>query len=800
MNAATRPQLPMTAIAVALALLATAGQAQQRMLEEVVVTAQKRVESLQDVPISVSAMSGDKIDQQGITDLGELTLFIPNVNINPGQAQPNLFIRGVGSGTNAGFEQSVGLYIDGVFSGRGQLAAVPLTMDLQRVEVLKGPQGTLFGRNTIGGAINITTAPPSHDFLAMADALYEPDDGEQIYHVTVNGGLTDTIAGRLALRYDAMDGWWDNKLLNEEGPDKDNFYARGSLLFEPTDTLEIIAKYEYGDFERNAKPLVVYQSDQPLNFLSEEVIPIVDDIDEAAFDVSDDRQTDTDVAVLTVNWDLDVATLTSISAYSAYELKAVTNSDFTATPSLHRKLDEDFHQYSQELRLVSPGGETFDWILGAYYEYNELDVSRVNTAVDFALSGPLAVAPLVSLVDESEPTEFDQETETWSIFGQATWSITDSWRVTAGLRYNDEAKDLDKRVISQAGVRGTSIGAPQLIFRANPATGAIISDLRSHDWQGLDMDKDKWTWSFNTQWDATDSAMLYASVSTGFKSGGFDEAYTGAGETIRTSSNIFTGKPDGGVIQGPDSSILEYSEETVTAYEIGAKITLADGLAELNVAVFRSEYDDLQTSSLVGDVFRVGNAGESVTQGVELDGRWAATDRLTLAGSIGYLDAEYDDFKGATCTVPQASDPVNNPGCLREDGTNVAPGEAGGQDLSGEDLLFAPEWSANLNATWIQPLGDSLELLLSLDVNYSDEYYSSLDLDPNTKHDSATLYNARISLSGDDGKWSISVLGKNLSDEETYAWRNDVPLSASNSYFGVPNRPRSVAVQGRYFF
>ena len=504
--------------------------------------------------------------------------------------------------------------------------------------------------------------------------------------------------------------------------------------------------------------------------------------------------------MLTVNWDLDYATFTSISAYSAYELNAVTNSDFTATASLHRKLDEDFEQYSQELRLVSPGGETIDWILGAYYEYNELDVSRINTAVDFALSGPLAVAPLVGLVEESEPTQFDQDTETWSIFGQATWSITDTVRVTAGLRYNDETKDLDKRVISQAGVRGTSIGAPNLIFRANPASGAIISDLRSHDWPGLDMEKDKWTWSFNTQWDATDSAMLYASVSTGFKSGGFDEAYTGAGETIRTSSNPITGEPNGGVIPGPDSSILEYSEETVTAYEIGAKMTLAGGLAELNVAVFRSEYDDLQTSSLVGDVFRVGNAGESVTQGLELDGRWAATDRLTLAGSIGYLDAEYDDFKGATCTIPQVSDPVSNPGCLREDGTNIAPGETGGQDLSGEDLLFAPEWSANLNATWIQPLGDNLELLLSLDVNYSDEYYSALDLDPNTKHDSATLYNARVSLSGDDGKWSVSVLGKNLSDEETYAWRNDVPVSASNSYFGVPNRPRSIAVQGRYFF
>ena len=771
----------------------------QPMLEEVVVTAQKRAEGLQDVPIAISAMSGDRIDDQGITDLAEMTLYMPNVNINAGQAQPNLFIRGVGSGTNAGFEQSVGLYIDGIYSGRGQLAGVPLTMDLERVEVLKGPQGTLFGRNTIGGAINVTSARPTHEFETMVDALYEPDHGEQIYHVTINGSLTDNLAGRLALRYDAMDGWWDNTFLEAEGPDRENLYARGSLLFEPTDTLEIIAKYERGDFKQDGKALVVYQSDQPMNFLGEDVFPVIDDRDKGAFDQSDNRDSETEVAALTVNWDLDVGTFTSITAYSGYDYSATADSDFSINPALHRLTEEGFDQYSQELRLVSPGGETIDWIVGGYYEYNELSISRLNTALDFALAGPLAVPPLISLGDPT-PSVFDQETDTWSVFGQATWSITEVWRVTAGLRYNDESKDLDKQSIADVGARGTSLGAPELIVLANPASGAIISDLRSHDWPGLNLEKDKWTWSLNTQWDATDNAMLYASVSTGFKSGGFDEAYTGADETIRTSSSIITGEPDGGIIAGPDSSILEYTEETVLAYELGAKMTLLDGLAEINVALFRSEYDDLQTSSLVGDVFRVGNAGESVSQGIEVDGRWAATERLTLAGSVGYLDAQYDDFTGATCTVPQQSDPANNPGCLLDDGSNIAAGEAGGQDLSGETLLFAPEWSANLNATYVYPLSNGLELLVSADVNYSDEYYSALDLDPNTKHDSATLYNARVALSGDSGKWSISVLGKNLTDETTYAWRNDVALTDSNSYFGVPNRPRSIALQGRYYF
>lgn len=784
----------------ALALAPVAALAQP-MLEEVVVTAQKRTESLQDVPIAVAAMSGEKINDQGITNLEELTLYIPNVNINQGQAQPNLYIRGVGSGTNVGFEQSVGMYIDGVYSGRGALAAVPLTMDLERVEVLKGPQGILFGKNTIGGAINITTAKPSFENEGMVDALYSDDHGEQIYNLMLNGEITDRIAGRLAVRYDGMDGWWDNKLLKEQGPNSDNWYGRAGLLFDASDNVEVIVKYEYGDFQSDDRPAVVYQSDQPLNFRDEDVIPIVDDRDKAAFDLSDNSEVRTDVGALTVNWDLGSATFTSISAYSKYDLKRQTNSDFAATESLHRTQDEDFEQWSQELRLVSPGGETLDWIAGAYAEHAELSVNRVSTAADFALSGPISVGALVALPDTTpEPTSFDQDTDAYAAFAQLTYNLTDTVRVTGGLRFNHEKKELDKSVTSQVGGRGTSLGLPELIVRANPATRAIIADTRSHDWSGLDRDKDKWTWSFNTQWDATDNAMLYASVSTGFKSGGFDEAYSGAGDLIRLSDSIITGEPNGQTIPGADPSILEVTDETVLAYELGAKMGLLDGAAELNIALFRSEFDDLQTSSLVGDVFRVGNAGEAITQGVEIDGRWAITERLTFGGSLAYLDATYDEFKGATCTIPQTVDPVANPGCLNEDGSNIVAGENGGQDLSDEDLIFAPEWSSNLNVTYIYPFNNGLELLASVDMNYSDEYYSALDLDPNTKHDDVTLWNARIALGGENDKWSVALIGKNLSDETTYAWKNDVPLSASNSYFGIPQRPRSVAIQARYRF
>ena len=324
--------------------------------------------------------------------------------------------------------------------------------------------------------------------------------------------------------------------------------------------------------------------------------------------------------------------------------------------------------------------------------------------------------------------------------------------------------------------------------------------MRQHSFRGLSRDEDKWTFSGNVQWDVGDDSMLYASVSTGFKGGGFDEAYSSAGEEIRLA-NPFTGELTGEVVPGNDASVLEYEDENVISYELGAKSRLLDGAAELNFAVFRMEYENLQTSSLVGDVFRVGNAGEAVSQGVEIDGRWVVLPGLTLGGAVAWLDAYYDNFKGATCTIPQSNDPANNPGCLREDGSNIErPLEPGGQDLTGETLLFAPEWSANLNIQWIVPLSDYLKLVMGADVNYTDTFYSALDLDPNTQHDSATLVNARVALTGDDNRWSLALIGKNLTDETTYIWNNDVPITNSNSYYGLPNRPSSLAVQARYRF
>jgi len=788
-----------TGILAALAVVlppATFGNAQP-VLEEVVVTAQLRTENLQDVPIAISTMSGERLDDLNITNLQELTTYVPNVNINRGAGTPNLFIRGVGSGTNAGFEQSVGLFIDGVYAGRGALSSVATTMDLQRVEILKGPQVMLFGKNTIAGAVSITTARPTDEFEWITEALWSPDHDEQQYDLVLSGPLSDELAGRLAVRRSTLQGWWEDVTTGEEGPDTDNWYARGSLRWDAADALEVDLKYEYGDFSASNPPGVIYQSDfiGEENFAGTVPFPVLSDSDKGASDVTSNGDVRTDLVALTANWDLAFATFTSISAYSAYDQKQGQNSDFAAVPALNRNQHEDFKQASQELRLVSPVGETIDWIAGTYYQNSKLDIRRVTTALDFALSGPLAVPALVSLDGgSSEGGTFDQDAQSWALFAQGTWNASAALKFTAGLRYNDETKNLDK-IVPPSSSLGVRVG--DTVRYANQA-GELISDLRSHTFTGLDRNKDDWTYSLSTQWFPREDAMLYASVSTGSKGGGFDEAYSGPGETIRLGDPL-TGEPSGEVVPGADPSVLEYKDEEVTAYEIGAKTTLLDGAAELNLAIFRMEYQNLQVSSLIGDTFRVGNAGESTSEGVELDGRWQMTERFTLGAAVAYLHARYDDFTGATCTVPQATDPLNNPGCLREDGSNIeSSGESGGQDLSGKRLTYAPDWSASVNAAYAFPIGDRMELVTAADINYRDSFYSALDLDPSTLHDGYTQFNARIALASSDGTWSVALIGKNLTNESTYTWRNDVALTNSNSYFAMSERPRSIALQLRY--
>lgn len=738
------------------AIITAPAQAQtQFMLEEVIVTAQKRAESLQDVPISVLALSGQRMRDAGIQRVEDLSKYVPNFQMTETTTGNQIFIRGVGSGLNRGFEQSVGMFIDGVYAGRSQQFRSPF-MDIDMVEVLRGPQGTLFGKNTVAGAINIRTQKPTDEFAAEVRATYEMEYGDPEVEGFVSGPLTDDLSGRIAARYRETEGFIDNRFLDEDEPQREEQAIRGSLLWTPTDELELLLKVESGSFDVEGRTSQVTNLDGVFEFASLGITQFLPDLVDPSEDGklnykkaadSHSREatdTDTDNAALTVNWDIGDFTVTSITGYSSYSFDELVDADFTNLRFIQQDTAQDFDQYSQEIRLVSPLGEQFEYIVGAYYQYQELEnTGRIDfdpTAIGVNVLPPTAVGTY---------SDFDQEAETFALFGQATYHFNDEWHLTVGLRWNNEDKEAtqDYFVTDLFGSTPTS----------NPVNKIIAETVQGSVDHKYDEDRSRSNTSpsVTLTWDYDDNTMLYARYAKGFKSGGFNEAEV-------------TG----------DIDRFLFDDEEADSLEIGSKLTLLDGAATLNTAVFYTEYTDRQVSAFEDVSFVVGNAAESTSQGVEMDGRWRVTENLTFSASLAYLDSEFDEFKNASC---QAEDAAADPGCT--------------QDLSGETTQYAPEWSGSLSVRYTRPITDNLEFVGQADANYTDDYYHAQDLDPEEVTDSYTEYNARLAVAQMDGKWEVALIGKNLTDETTNIYGNDIP-SFTGAHFSFVAPPRTVAIQG----
>ena len=736
-----------------LIVMAVSVQAQEKLsLEEVTITAQRREESLQDVPISVATVSGQQITESQIYNLQDMSFELPGVTINEASVDNNLFIRGIGSGVNAGFEKSVGLYIDDVYAGRGQLSRAPF-VDIARVEVLKGPQGILFGKNTIGGAITVHTADPTDEFEGFVDAYYDPEHQEKAVSGVVSGPLADNLQARIALNYAQLDdGYFENIYSGDKVVDRENKIARAKLAWSATDNLDVNLKYEFNQFDDRGRQANISHAGPGSAFAS-----LVSDAKPASGaqpGFPESNNTDSNLAVVHIDYQLPNLTVTAVTAYSGYNATILNDVMFTGglnEPGIGGPwaawidTDESFDQWSQELRLLSPGGETFDYIVGVYVETNKFH--REGNYV-----WPVANADFSGASTSNK--NYKQETDTWAGFAQGTWNCTDTLRFTLGARYT-----ADKKALDFSNVADTSLSP---------------SVLGNFDANNLHRKDTKDTYNVNAQWDITDTTMLYVTISTGFKGGGFDNSQNAAFAPNETPFEI-----------------LAFDPETATAYEIGAKSRLLNGAVELNVAIFRSEYDDLQTSafdSVAG--FTVGNAGSAITQGLELSGRWLMLEGVTVTGAFAYLDATYDDF--------------DNAGCSQYDINFTEKCVGGVADLSGEALPYAPDYSANISINYATSIGAGLEFTSNLDVMVTGSFYTAQDLDPFTKVGSYSKTNLRIGIGSADGTWQIAVLGKNIFDKRIIGWANDITFSGmagrGNTYSALIDPPRTVGVQASYHF
>lgn len=799
-NVATKQQRRFRMLSLASAVAMVAATAQAQMLEETIVTATKRQESMQDVPISIVAMSGEAIENAGITRMEELTANLPAVTVAQNPVGNFIFIRGIGAGPNQGIEQSVSIFHDGIYMGRHQLARAPF-MDLARVEVLRGPQSILFGKNTIGGAINVISAQPTEELEGSVSALYGWDENERELEGVVSGPLTDNVRARLALRSYQIDGHMENILTGEDGPQRDDWTARLKLVWDVSDDISVALRYEASEFETDQQPTQLSlinpltpaaQQMTGLNALLVGGMEQYDDKRAVANDGGarlgelvpqfagvpgfpegrDGNSNDMQLGSLSLDWAIGEHTLTAIASFAHYDYRDICDCDFTALPMILVDATEDYDQWSLEARIASPAGETLEYIAGFYYHDADLQF-RSDEAFGTNLLGAPNVARFYGM---------DQEQEQWAVFAAVTWNASDRLRSTLGLRYSEESKEashfLHKRFTGGWSFGGpltygdtvaeydrfeaetTALGIPAFID-AQLWAGAL--GTYEHDIRNRKRDEEFVSWSFNVEYDLGDNVMAYFSAASGFKGGGFDARF----------------------LQADPADGFEYEDEQTLSFELGLKSTLLDGAMRLNAALFRAEIDDLQVSVFDGATgFLVTNAAEMTTQGLELDAQWAVTERLTAGFALTLLDNEFSEFRNSPCwAAEQVADPV---GCLA------------GKDVSGSPNLFSPDVAFNINLGYEQPLGDALLLRSHLNINYSDEYFVGADLDPvMTLQDSFTTVDLRLALAPAEGRWELALLGKNLTDEEIAQIANDQPLAPGNGFRSL-DRLRSVALQFNY--
>ena len=765
-----------TASGLALAVLAPSVAAAQQA-DVITVTATKREESVQDVSLSIATVSGDLVASRGMERLSQISDYVPNVTIAPSdEPARNISIRGLGSGNNRGFETSVGVYLDGAYLGR-ELFLTDAIFDIERFEIVKGPQGALFGNNTIAGAISVVTASPTDEFEAeiSANAGSQNRIGTDIM---VSGPLSETVSGRLYVQYFDRDGFYTNTFTGRNFGGRESLGARGKLRWEPTDTFDAEFTLSYSDIQQDGlgvQPstsvpcvdlgapagcipglVVSLFASNPLTMApgALSTVDLARLIDPQADGVANDtvsisapaRDARSNLFFGTVaNWDVGDHTLTYSGSYAEI-FDSITVLDADHSPADINTLEnrEDYTQHQHELRVLSPAGQVFEYLGGLYYFRNDIS-GQQRLTVNQPFPGPpqgLSVGTV------------EQESTTLSAFAQGTFNISDQLRLIAGVRQTHVEKD-----------------APVFAQDSDP-TLFIFPDYSER----LSYEDDATLFNAAVEYDLTDDVMVYGSFAQGFKAGGFNHF----------ALELF---PDANADGVADNLVFQAEESD--GYEIGVKSTLAGGAVTLNVVGFFTEFDNLQVSTLVGNSLDVGNAATAETRGIEVELNWAVTDAFTLAASAALLDATFTDYADAPCTAAQVVALV----------ANVGPFAPCTQDLSGTELEMAPDTSASLIATYETALSDWGYLTVSGDVIYSGDYfpYNSGTANPVLRQDGYVQFNAMMRFDSADDAWSLALRGTNLTDERIIMSSAGIfQFPGSNFANLAPLRQWSVEVSRRF--
>jgi len=774
-------------------MAAGAAQAQDtapNYVDEVVVTAQLREQSLQDVPIVVTSVSAQQLQDAGIRDIKDLTIATPGLTVTStsSAAVTTARIRGVGTvGDNPGLESSVGVVIDGVYRPRNGVAFTDLG-EPDRVEVLKGPQGTLFGKNTTAGVINVLTKRPTFNLSAASEVGVSNFEGFGA-SLSLNGPLVDDlVAARLYVAGRARDGYYNS--VNQPNNNNQNFYtSRLQVLFTPTADLDINVALDYTERdERCCGAVQIFNGGTAalVTALAPAGAGLSNPVDVDSFRDYGNRSyrkgiIDKGISVQadwTTPW-FDGARLTSISAYRKWRQAGGGDVDWTGADIGYTVGLENpdpahvgFRTFTQEVRLAG-GTDTVNWLVGAFYSREDLN-SRVRTItfgtqfepfLSGLLGGQLPLftgQPATGQVfrpGQGQNDTYAQEQEGFALFTNNSIQVTDALELTIGARYTWEDKSLNSFWSNSDGGIGcaTALARAQAILPGgligpayallcvkeyNPRFGQIGKNAQS-------LDEQEFTGTVKAAYRLNEQVMAYASYARGYKAGGFNL------DRIAPTTQTVAGQATAPVLD------TRFGRELVDSYEIGFKNTLFDRSLLLNATLFYQDYQDFQLNAFNGLAFTVTSVPEVVSQGADVDFLWfTPVDGLTLNGGVTYADTGYAKSTPATL----------------------------GARLPGSRLSLAPLWSGSLAVSYERNLTDDLVGKFALNAKSVSSYNTGSDLAPIKNQPGFTTVNARLGLSSEDKRWAVEAWAQNLLNETYYQVAFDAPFQPGsfNAFLGQP--------------
>ena len=740
-------------------------------VDTLIVTARRREESAQDVPIALQVTSGVKLEEAGVGNVYQLTQLVPTLQVlSPNGRNTALTIRGLGASyglANDGLEQGVGIYIDGVYNSRPG-AALSDFIDIERVEVLRGPQGTLFGKNTTAGALNITTENANTgEFEARVEGSYGSYNFRQFKGTISAPIIKDVLAIRLSAVATYRDGDIYNTVRKIDQNARESETIRGQIYWQATDKLLLRFAADYTSQQPECCTQLFYKYGPTLKPANQQYpalaagkgyAPPSTNIFDRKADVDDLIQADQWLSglALTADYDFDFATLTIIAAHREWDWEPRNDRDYTAL-DVTRRSNNPSHQKQDtlEIRLGSNGSNTVDWTAGLYYFDQNITTHGVTEYGDDATYWllPGTVTPPALLSGYTVFNDSTIDTTSYAAFGQLTWNITDKFRITPGIRYTKEEKEGEY----VATVRGGLVTADAtLISRRNGVARpqAYAADTSDGSWSG----------QIAVSYDFTDNIHAYGTYSKGFKSGGINMA-----GIPTTSAGL------------PSLVNAVVKPEEVSTFEAGLKTQLFDNLLVFNVGVFSTDVENFQANvvdtgpgALRG---YLANAEKVTLKGVEIDASTRSIGGFTFYGNLAYTDGQYDSFANGPCPLERI-------------GTSTA-----ACDLSGKELPGVSKWAGSVGGEYRQDLSVGKfngEAYVGVDANFRSAYFADAAVSKYARLPAYELVNLRAGFKSDSG-WETFVLLRNAFDE---AYVQNITIVSGNSglIVGTPGEDRTVSL------